>query len=495
MPAAGSELLPNLPPVYRVAFRWTVIGVLTLVAFWPSFDSLMEETFSGAIVGYVLAIPFLTLVAAQGVARRRDAELPIHDRQTDLIVGFMGMVLALLVKGVLLERYADQYHLLRLDMLAMWLFVVSASVTMFGLRPVARFAWVWLLLLAAFPIGFRILVISLGGTRYAAGFVMVLLAAAATALAVGRTRRRGFVGAAATAVLGSAIVLGMMLLFPDARVIAYELIPSLTATSVVCSVMYLSSRRGETKAPFNGPINSLSAKTIQLAGALVLVFAVLLALISPPTSSAPPVYREDALEFGTPLIAPTGWQTTDTSEFDFVKRFFGRDSTLIRQYMTAEEGNPAWDKLSRPRTVVVDSVTSPSPVSFTVYPDSVIYDMKAVRTSEGREVDLGNGVVGEMFTVIDDTLHVTWTKLTWTWRNKSQAQRVTLLTVDNHDPGAPFPEPEDALVSNLNTVFMVLIRGNSVATDDDPDFKDAGLLTVFGRDLVATQLAAATESS
>ncbi|PXW30065.1 UNVERIFIED_CONTAM: hypothetical protein DES50_109173 [Williamsia faeni] len=495
MPAAGSELLPNLHPVYRVAFRWTVIGILTLIAFWPSIVDLMEETSSGGLVGYVLGIPFLTLVAAQGVARRRDDELPIHDRQTDLIVGFMGMVLALLVKGVLLDRYAEQYDLLRLDMLAMWLFVVSAAVTLFGLRPVARFAWVWLLLLAVFPIGFRILVISLGGSRYAAGFVMVLLAAAATALAVGRTRRRGLVGAAATTALGCAIVIGMMELFPSAPVIAYELIPSQTATIAVCSAMYLSSRRGETKTPLNRPVNSLSAKSIQLAGALVLVFGVLLALISPPASSAPPVYREDALEFGTPLIAPPGWQTTDITEYDFVKRFYGQDSTLIRQYMTADEGNPAWDKLSRPRTVVVDSVTSPWPVNFNVYSDNVIYDMTKTRTSEGLEIDLGNGVVGELFTVVDDALHVTWTKLTWTWRNENHGQRVTLLTVDNHDPGAPFPEPEDALVSNLNTVFTVLIRGNSVATDDDPDFKDAGLLTVFGRDLVATQLAAATESS
>jgi hypothetical protein len=222
---------------------------------------------------------------------------------------------------------------------------------------------------------------------------------------------------------------------------------------------------------------------------------VMLSLVGLPNSSGPPVLRENALKFGTPLIAPAGWQTTDITEYDFVQRFFGRSSTLIRQHMTADEGNPDWDKLSRPRTVVVDSITTLRPVAFSVYPDNVIYDMSAARTSHGREIDLGDDVVGELFTVIDDTLHVTWTKLTWTWRNRTQAQRVTLLTVDNHEPDAPFPEPEDALVANLNTLFTVLIRGNSVVSNDDPDFKDAGLLTVLGRELVETQIALAREES
>ena len=40
----------------------------------------------------------------RGSARRHRNELPIHDRQTDIIVGIMGLVLALLVQGVLLDR-------------------------------------------------------------------------------------------------------------------------------------------------------------------------------------------------------------------------------------------------------------------------------------------------------------------------------------------------------------------------------------------------------
>lgn len=488
MAAGEFPLFSTLHPVYRIIFRWALIAVLTLVAFWTSFQSLLEESYSGSLVGYILAIPWLALLAAQGIARRRSGELPIHDRQTDFIIGFMGLVLALLIKGVLVGRYADEYHLIRLDLLAMWLFVVSAAVVLFGLRPVSRFALVWLLLLAVFPLVFRITITTLGGTRYAAGGVMVVLAAGATALAVGRTRRRGLIGAASTVVVGMSILLVMYVFFPTAPVMAYTQIPPLLATALVAETMYLYSRRGTAKTPMDRPINPLSAKTILLAVSMVTAFAVALSLISLPRSTAPPVLRDNALEFGTPLITPAGWQTTSVTEFDFVKRFFGRTSTLIRQRMLAEEGNPAWDKLSRPRTVIVDSVTTIRPVTFSVYPDNVIYDMTATRTSNGRKIDLGNDVIGELYTVVDDTLLVTWTKLTWTWRNRNAAQRITLLTVDNHDPDAPFPVPQDSLISNLNTLFTVLIRGNSVVDDNNPNFKDAGLLTVLGRELVDAQL-------
>ena len=40
----------------------------------------------------------------------------------------MGLVLALLINGVLLGRYALYFHLSRLDLVSMWLYVLSASI-------------------------------------------------------------------------------------------------------------------------------------------------------------------------------------------------------------------------------------------------------------------------------------------------------------------------------------------------------------------------------
>ena len=123
---------------------------------------LVETTRSGGLGGYAWTVPVAAILAGIGVARRKRTELPIHDRQTDVIVGIMGLVLALLLHGVLLQRYALYFHLLRLDLVALWLFIVSASVALFGLRPVTRFAWVWALLFMVFPLPYYILVVLLG---------------------------------------------------------------------------------------------------------------------------------------------------------------------------------------------------------------------------------------------------------------------------------------------------------------------------------------------
>jgi hypothetical protein len=269
----------------------------------------------------------------------------------------------------------------------------------------------------------------------------------------------------------------------------YQQAPTLTATAVVSLGLYFYSRRGEKKRPLERAINPLTAKEVWRSVPMVAVIAIVLAFIALPVPNLPPVRQIDGLPFRTPLISPPGWQTTSTVEFRWVKRFFGTNSVLIRQRMLAEKGSFEWDKLSRPREIVVDSVTSRRPIAFAIYPDNVIYDMSQTRSSAGRDIDLGNGVTGRMYAVVDDKLLVTWTKLTWTWENGSSAQRVTVLTVDNHDANAPFPEPANALVSNLNTVFTVLLRGNSVVTNNDPVFKDEGLLTEFSRTLVEAQVA------
>jgi hypothetical protein len=160
---------------------------------------------------------------------------------------------------------------------------------------------------------------------------------------------------------------------------------------------------------------------------------------------------------------------------------------LIRQGVTADIANAQWDKLGRPRTVMIDSITSRRPFSFNVFPSRVLYDVAGSRLSQPRLVDLGSGVTGQMVSVVDDELLVTWNALQFTWGDRSIAQRVVLFAVDNHDPGAPFPEPSGGVLPTLGTLVTVLLRGNAADADRAPTFKEADLLTQFGRELVAAQ--------
>ncbi|ULE33871.1 hypothetical protein [Mycobacterium sp. IDR2000157661] len=474
-------------PTLRIVLRWVFIGSVTLMAFWESFESLVQTTRQGGFNGYLWTLPVAAVLAAQGVARRPRTELPIHDRQTDIIVGTMGLVLALMLHGVLMHRYEQYFYVLRLDFFAMYVFILSSAIALFGLRPVSRFVFVWLLLSMMFTLPYHLAVIVLGGSRVSAGGAALIIAGSATGIAVGRTYKRGWFGGLAAWAVGLAVLAAMAIWFPYAPVFAYQAIPALTATALVGVVMFFYARRGAPKRALDRKVEPLAARQVVQALPLVLVAGVLLSLVDLPRPDYPSAARFDGLQISGPLNPPAGWRVTDTEDYTWVKRLHGRMAHLTRQRMVAEVGNPDWDKFSRPRTVVVDNVVTDRPFSFEVYPARVLYDV-SVRLSEPRRVDLGYGITGEATSVVDDEQLLTYNMLQWTWRNAERAQRIVVISVDNHEPNAPFPNPSGALVTTLNKLLTVLFRGNSAVTDRNPAFKDIDLLTAFGRGLVAAQI-------
>ncbi|NED65162.1 hypothetical protein G3I15_29965, partial [Streptomyces sp. SID10244] len=67
-----------------------------------------------------------------------------------------------------------------------------------------------------------------------------------------------------------------------------------------------------------------------------------------------------------------------------------------------------------------------------------------------------------------DESYLTYNRLSWNWNNGERTQRVTLLSVDNHDPDAVFPTPDMTIARNLSTFLTVLLRGTSVTVDLEP---------------------------
>lgn len=477
-------------PTMRLVLRWTLIAVLTIVAFRESLRNLVETTLAGGLIGYVWMVPIAALLAALGVNYRRRTELPIHDRQTDIIVGVIGLGLALMVQGVLLKRYSEFFHLMRLDLLALWLFVLSCSFVLFGLRPVARFGWVWVLLSLISALPYQVVVITLGGGNFAAGVGTLFIAAAATAIAVGRTRKRAAVGALTSFVIGFVVLFVLDKVRPDAPVIAYQMIPSLTSILAVGFAAFLYTRRGQPKRLWDRKIEPLAAKQIWSAVPLVVAVAVALAFMPLPKQlSATTISRAAPYELdpGRRLAQPPGWSITGEQTYTGVSRYYGDEAVLVRQRMTADVGDPRFDKLAAPRTVMVDSIVSELPFSFDAYPGQVLYDTTGTRLSAPRRVDLGHGVTGQLLSAIDDRLLVTWDVLRFAWGDEDQDQIVDVFAVDNHLPDAPFPDPQRGLISTLRNLLTVLFRGNSVLVQRQPVYKDAELLTEFGRALVAEQ--------
>jgi hypothetical protein len=488
----------DLHPGYRLPLRWSLIGTLTTIAFHSTIASLVQVTRAAGLGGFVWAVVVVGALVAAGVSRWHRTELPIHDRQTDVIVGTMGLVLALLIHGVLMARYELYFHLLRLDLVAMWFFVLSASIVLFGLRPVARFAWVWGMILAlTFPLPYYLTVIVLGGGKVAAGAAALLISAVGTGIALGRTYRRGLVGSLVSWAFGGVVLCVMAIYFTDAPLLAFQLIPAVSAMCVVGGGFFLIARRGRPKRLLDRKVEPLAARQVWAGVPVVVAVGIALSLVQlPPTVRVTPVASPTSgvLRMGQPLVVPAGWHGVSEHTYDWVHRMYGVGAALIRQKMTADIVNPLWDRLGQPRTVVVDSITSRRPFSFNVFPARVLYDVTGSRLSAPRTVELGSGVTGQMVSVVDDNLLVTWNALQFVWGDREMAQRVLVFAVDNHDPGAPFPEPSGGVIPTLGTLFTILLRGNAADSDRAPAFKDAEMLTAFGRALVAAQAISVVDS-
>lgn len=487
---ADPQPAPRREHVFTVSIltlRWVFLAAVTLIAFRQSIAVTVVSTAEHSLNGYLWLMPVAAILSSIAVARRERTELPIHDRQTDIIVGVIGLGFALMLQAILMQRYSQYFHLLRIDLIALWFFLLSSSILLFGLRPVTRFSWVWILLMSAFPLWYQLAVIYFGGNRTSAGAASLAVAALATAVSVGRTVSRAMVGAASALLIGTLVLAGMALVAPDAPLLAFQLLPATLAMGLVGVSLYGYARRGLPKRLLDRKIAPLAARQVWAAIPLVLVTALGIALVRLPQDATHQA-TEDGLVFGRPLSAPAGWHQVDQTEYPWVRKVYGRSANLIRQRFVADRGNRAWDKFARPRTVVVDSTSTWLPFSLKAYPANVLYDESSSRISDPTEVDLGRGISGSLQTVVDDRRFVTYNLLTWTWRNADSAQRILVASVDNHEDQAVFPEPTSSFAATTRTILGVFFRGNQATWDSDPVFKDVDLLTDFGRALVTAQV-------
>jgi hypothetical protein len=487
LPRSFTRFRLSRGPIAVLVFRWSVLVCCVVVAFFSTWVRLAQEAADGAITAYVFVLPLLAVVAAQGVARRRADELPIHDRQTDNIVGGIALLVSIAIKALWLPRYADQYELAHLDVLAALAFFFGGAILMFGLRPVGRFWSVWLLLLALSPLGYRLVAIGFGGSRFAYAAVMVLLAGIAGAIAVGRTARRGWLGFGCTVSTGFVVAAVMLAMWPQVDIVWLQLVPTVGAAAVTGGAFYVVARRGRFDARQPRRVGSLTAKWSPSSKAVAIVAAVVLFFVPLPGRMELSTVAGPPGPVSEPLMPPVGFTRTDLQEFDWVRAFFGQSSSLVRQTMRADVGNPAWDVRGRPRTVVVDVLSTANRASLAVYPESTLYRLSNTRTSHPLRIDLGRGVTGSLYTSVSDALLLTWTKLVFDWERGDVTQRVTIISVDNHDADAEFPQPTPSMASNLGTAIGTFLRGNAVSVDDDPEYKDLELLTTFGTGLLRQQ--------
>ncbi|MFW0795181.1 hypothetical protein AAFP30_15315 [Gordonia sp. CPCC 205515] len=477
-------------PGWVVTRRWLLVLAATVVAFWSTLAAVVYEMRAGTLITYLPAAVVLVVIAATGIAWRRGAELPIRDRQTDVIVGIIVLIIAGTLK-VMNLRYVNVYMTTHIDLLAMWMFLLGSCCLAFGLRPVARYRWAWLLLLMIFPLPYRLITLTLYGGPMVAGGVMVVFGAVATAVAGGRTRTSALVGAAISFGVGLVILVAVRLWDPAAFV-WYQTLPAVGASLVASALLYVDYRRrhGDSWSPLGRPMLPTSVAHIGRPMFVIIVMAVGLFFVPVPAVGGWPNTYVSGLNTRPPLIVPEGWVQGRVSTYDWVSRLYRPGATMVVQDLHQAEGGVEFDKFARPRKVVANSIETAFPTSLEVYPVLFIYDLVGNRFSKSVPVQLPHGVTGYLQTVVNDTNYLTYNRIYWDWTNGTTTQQVTLVSVDDHDDDAPFPSPDLTVARNLNSFFTVLGRGNSVIIDLEPQFKDRDLLVDCATDLINAQVAA-----
>ncbi|WP_328395251.1 hypothetical protein [Nocardia sp. NBC_00416] len=474
-------------PTTRVTVRWLVLVAFTGLAFGRTLVDIWIGASEGTSIGYLFALPLLAAALVLGVRRRDKPVLPIHDRETDVIVGLIGLVVALFVQRLLLPRYAPFYELFHFDVLALTLFVLSGAVLLFGVRATLRYWEVWVLFLVVNPITYRLIAVALGGGQVAYAFVMIVASAVALAYGFHIGKPRVAAVAALAVFVDTAVVAAVGQWYPNLRISLVTAGVVALSALVVCGCAVILHEplppRGSAPRVGGGPDNPWYALA-------VLAVATLIIAISPmPPMTSDAIAAGPAYQGPTGLVVPPGWRQTDLQNLDWPVHYFHTESTFLRQTIRTLEPNPRWDTLDRNRTAQIDLLTVRYGAALDVTPTLITYDLRYARVSNPpRSVDLGRGLTGTMYSVVDERIHLTWNYLTFTWRRDGDhIQRVTVMTVDNHEPDAYFLPPEPSVAGTASAMIALLARGVSAVTDTDPDFKDADLLETLGRQLVEVQ--------
>lgn len=145
---AGARRVLAVPTVVP---RPLAAVVLIGVAYHQSLISLVGGVYEQGAVAYAAVVPLTALVLAWLLVANAPAHLPIHDRQTDYIVGVAllasGLAIALLTAGSLGPRFWES----RIDLLTLPITAGGIVAILFGVRRLWTIRWALAYLFLAWP--------------------------------------------------------------------------------------------------------------------------------------------------------------------------------------------------------------------------------------------------------------------------------------------------------------------------------------------------------
>ncbi|RNE49389.1 hypothetical protein [Corynebacterium alimapuense] len=492
-------LKPTTPSVkqprrsIRYALRWLVAIVLGLVAFNQSVERTVEYFHYGA-AAYSLTMLLAVLVLLVGIDRQRVKQLPIHDREVDYIIGSIAIIISMTIEWQLVARFADWYFLLRFDLLAVVVWTFGASVLLFGTRATLQYSRIWLLLLVFNPPVFLFIGLIAGGNWWGSVIASAIILSVAGFLAIGgKTLLR--------LAFGLAVFIGNILVaFPVVVILPEKPIQTaqIPAVIVVVFLLFLSNwklfsriaSRSATKATAghpekSAPLISPTVKDTKIAIAILAVSSIVIAAYPLPKVQfeeipSGPIYSS------TPGIdVPAGWVQLEEDNMSWASTFFGEGSTLIHQEIESDFGLVDNDGINAEHRVVVDTLHSDSIYRIEMFNKQMLYSTINGRQSRPIQVDLGHGVTGSVYTIVDEDKYQTSTRLDFDWNREGDViESVSIITVDEAVDYSSFPQLSPSFSNVLLRIVTIFLRGNAVTVDESSTYRNLEVVSSVGRSIV-----------
>ncbi|WP_333619607.1 hypothetical protein [Dietzia sp.] len=471
-------------PLWGLFWRWAAIAVIVGAGFWRTEVHLVDEVNAGAESTHVFLVLACAVFLALATARKRLPELPIFDRQTDIIVGIVLAAIAAMLRFFVVPRYPAFFALLHPDIPAAYVLAMAACVFLFGLRRTAHYWSSWAVLLLASPGVVRLAGYIAGGGDFGFAVVLVPLAAICAGAGVGTSLKKGVALAGVSAAVGFS-VLGLW-----AGLLGQEVGPLTQALPVLaalaCAVpalVRLPAASGRAR-----PRQAVSAREGLKCLPLIVAIAVIVAVADLPQSAQGRAAMGPPGPTGRTLAVPDLWKEISQSDLPWAPSMFGPGATIHEQLLRSTTPRRDWDEKERPRMVAAYTISAHKPGIFDVYPVEMTFDTRRSRTSAAEPIALPHGVTARFRTVVDDTTYLTWSILSFLWsRSDGTTQRIMLLSIDNHDFDAVFPRPMPGTLSTAERLASILLRGNSSVSDEFSERKDVDMLTELGGDIVEAQ--------
>jgi hypothetical protein len=474
---------------YPLLGRWLVLVVAVGLGFHQTLVSVAVQSTNGDPLDYLLLLPLWGVVLVFGTQLRRGRDLDIHDRQVDwvLAAGLAGLILML--DALLRPRLGDTAGLVRIDILALVLFVMLASILLFGTRATGQSWAAWLFLLACWPLLYRLIGAGLGGTTDTYALLNVALSTVAVMVASGRPFGRRLSNGALTFAVGAVVFVALSLSLPP---MAVEVVPSLVALVAVVA-FDVRRRRGTRRMPVPsaGPRSVVKKPVAAMVAVLVLGGALgLFAQFAPEAISARslPVTGPG---WTSAAVVPSGWTTHGRQTESWASRYFGTGSSWYRYRFLTGSGPGR-------QHVMVDALTASTVGPLSVYPAISCYRLFVPYVQSATPVPLGHGVVATMIYAnayaAPSPVQAQWAMLTWTWKIPGRAttayQRVTVLTLEDATSLVGFPAPAAPGANNsVRTTFTDILRGVSTTASPPPTAATTNRLVAFSKQVVAQQSA------